>query len=82
MSYCHDIFLSAIEELLSVAGGVGKDGLGKHFDSISSSCQELQKLISDSTVFLTPYDIRTSQQVCVCVCVCVCMYGMCGAYDN
>ena len=37
--------------------------LKKHFDTIASEVQSLQKFVSDSTLFLTAYDIRNSQQV-------------------
>ena len=45
------------------AEDVAQCELKKHFDTIASEVQSLQKFVSDSTLFLTAYDIRNSQQV-------------------
>ena len=54
---------AAIVDLLDSAGGLPKDELTAHFDRISAELQTLQKFVSDSTLFLTSYDLRSSQQV-------------------
>ena len=55
--------LPAIEKLLSAAWDVPKEQLPAHFDSLSVQCQALQKFVSDSTVFITSYELRSSQEV-------------------
>ena len=55
--------IAAIEELLSGAEDVPQEQLPAHFDSLSTQCHALQKFLSDSTLFLTSYELRTSQQV-------------------
>lgn len=42
---------------------MAKEDLPSHFDKISSECQDLQKLISDATIYLTDYDKKNAQQV-------------------
>lgn len=54
---------AAIVDLLDSAGGLPKDELTAHFDRISAELQILKKFVSDSTLFLTSYDLRNSQQV-------------------
>lgn len=56
-------YCSAIEELLCAAEDVPQEQLPTHFDSISTQCHALQKFLSDSTLYLTSYELRTSQQV-------------------
>lgn len=53
---------NAITSLLSEADSVAKAELPVHFEKISSECQNIQKLVSDSTVFLTSWDLKTSQK--------------------
>lgn len=54
---------AAIVDLLKVASTLPKDQLMPHFDNISTEVQALQKFVSDSTSFLTAYDLQSSQQV-------------------
>ena len=55
--------IAAIEELLCGAEDVPQEQLPTHFDSLSTQCHALQKFLSDSTLYLTSYELRTSQQV-------------------
>lgn len=54
---------AAIVELLESAGTLPKDQLTAHFDHVSEELQSLKKFVSDSTVFLTSFDLKSSQQV-------------------
>ena len=54
---------AAIVELLESAGTLPKDKLTAHFDHVSEELQSLKKFVSDSTVFLTSFDLKSSQQV-------------------
>ena len=51
---------------MSDASNVKQDELQLFFDEVNTAIQQLQKLVTDSTLFLTSYDLRTSQQVCAC----------------
>lgn len=55
-----------IESQLSNASNVKQDELQLFFDEVNTAIQQLQKLVTDSTLFLTSYDLRTSQHVCAC----------------
>ncbi|XP_033624599.1 tubulin-specific chaperone C-like [Asterias rubens] len=52
---------ATVEERLSTAGSVEKSALSDLFDSLTLSVQKLQKFITESTFFLTSYEIRKSQ---------------------
>ena len=54
---------AAIVGLLESASDIPKDKLIAHFDHVSSELQTLQKFVSDSTLFLASYDLRSSQLV-------------------
>jgi len=54
-----------IESQLSNASNIKQEELQLYLDKVSTAIQQLQKLVTDSTMFLTPYDLRTSQQVCI-----------------
>lgn len=54
-----------IRSLLDDANTLPKGDLPSHFEKISSEAQLLQKYISDSTVFITAYDLKTAQQVLI-----------------
>lgn len=56
-----------ITGLLEEADGVAKGDLPSHFEKISAECRLLQKFVSDSTVFLTSYDLRNSQRVSIII---------------
>ena len=53
----------AIVDLIDSAGTLPKDEMAAHFDSISAELQALKKFVSDSTLFLTAFDLKNSQQV-------------------
>lgn len=53
----------AIEGLLEIAKSLPKDGLSEHFDLISKDCHSLQRLVSDATLYLTSFELRTAQEV-------------------
>jgi len=52
-----------VESQLSNASNVKQEELQLFLDKVNTAIQQLQKLVTDSTMFLTPYDLRTSQQV-------------------
>lgn len=54
---------AAIVGLFDSASDLSKDQLTAHFNQISGELQTLQKFVSDSTLFLTSFDLRNSQQV-------------------
>ena len=54
---------AAIVELLESAGTLPKGQLTVHFDHVSEELQNLKKFVSDSTVFLTSFDLKSSQRV-------------------
>lgn len=54
---------AAIMCLLSEAEELSKTELPLHFDKISSECQNLQKFVSDSVLFITGYDKKIAQKV-------------------
>ena len=58
---------AAIVELLESAGSLPKDQLTAHFDHVSEELQSLKKFVSDSSVFLTSFDLKSSQRVCTCM---------------
>ena len=64
---CYTTICTVILALLEEADNLSKDEIPPHFEKISSECQTLQKLVSDSIVFLSGYDKRTSQEVKLCV---------------
>ena len=53
----------AIEALLSSVSEQPQDGLSAHFDKMAAECQALLKFVSDSSLFLASYDLRSSQKV-------------------
>lgn len=66
-----DFFLSnfskeeqEIEEMLRKCSSVGADKLKmiEHFDEMSEKCLRLQKLLTDSTMFLPSYDVKRKQE--------------------
>lgn len=61
------IYLVVISSLLEEAEGLPKSEIQSHFAKISSECQSIQKLVSDSTLFLSKFDLRTAQDVRPCV---------------
>ena len=46
---------------LAAAGGVEPAALPDHFDALAASVQRLQKFITESTLFLTSYEVRRCQ---------------------
>ncbi len=40
-----------------------QDNVRDHFDKIAQKLQSLQKVLSDSSMFLPGFNLRTSQQV-------------------
>ena len=52
---------NSVETLLSIAGSVEKSALADLFDELTVSVHKLQKFITESTLFLTSYEIRKSQ---------------------
>ena len=54
-------------DLLLAVEDAAQCDLKKNFENIASEVHSLQKFVSDSTLFLTPYDIRNSQQVCLVI---------------
>ena len=54
---------AAIVDLLESASALRKEQLTAHFDRVSEELQSLKKFVSDSTVFLTSFDLKSSQQV-------------------
>ena len=54
---------AAIVELLESAGSLPKDQLTAHFNRVSAELQSLKKFVSDSSVFLPAFDLKSSQQV-------------------
>ncbi|XP_065908728.1 tubulin-specific chaperone C-like isoform X2 [Dysidea avara] len=50
-----------IESQLSNSSNVKQEELQLFFDEVNVAIQQLQKLVTDSTMFLTSYDLRTSQ---------------------
>lgn len=67
------LFCTAIEDLLEIAKSVPKDGLPEHFDLISKDCHSLQRLVSDATLYLTAFELRTAQEVHIPQCSCIVM---------
>ena len=59
-------FNNALSDMLSGATEVPRDQLQQHFHQIACDVQALQKYLTDSTLFLTAYEVRTSQQVTHC----------------
>ena len=51
-----------IETRLDASGSVSKSSLPTHFDSIHSVLQTMQKFVTDSTLFLTPYEVAKAQE--------------------
>ncbi|XP_015928252.1 tubulin-specific chaperone C [Parasteatoda tepidariorum] len=51
-----------IETMLMNATNVDKSNLISYFDKVVKSIQELQKFLSDSTLFLPTYDIKKGQE--------------------
>ena len=66
VSLCH---YAAIEGLLVTAKGIPPEHLPVHFDLISKECHTLQRLVSDATLYLTSFELKSAQEVC-CVCMC------------
>lgn len=56
---------TAIEDLLESAKSLPKDSLAGHFDLIAKDCHSLQRLVSDATLYLTAFELRTAQEVCI-----------------
>ena len=56
-----------IESQLSNSSNVKQEELQLFFDEVNVVIQQLQKLVTDSTMFLTSYDLRTSQHVRTCI---------------
>ena len=56
-----------IESQLSNSSNVKQEELQLFFDEVNVAIQQLQKLVTDSTMFLTSYDLRTSQHVRTCI---------------
>ena len=54
---------ASIGELLESASALPKDQLTAHFNDVSEELQCLKKFVSDSTVFLTSFDLKSSQRV-------------------
>ena len=54
---------AAIVDLLESASGLPKGELAARFDDISAELQALKKFVSDSTLFLTAFDLKISQEV-------------------
>lgn len=60
----YDYYVSAaIAGSLKLADSLDKEALPVHFEELFSRCSDIQKLISDSSLFLSAYDIRIAQQV-------------------
>lgn len=51
-----------IESQLSKSEQIPKNGLVEHFDSVSSQLSKLQKYVSESTMFLSSYEVTKAQQ--------------------
>ena len=49
--------------MLSSAAEIPRDQVQQRFHEIANEVQALQKYLTDSTLFLTAYDVRTSQEV-------------------
>ncbi len=54
-------------DLLENSSSVPRDKLSGYFDELALKCQDLQKHVSDSVLFLTAYSLGHYQQVRVCV---------------
>lgn len=57
------IFHTEIEDKLSDLGDVKEESLNSAFDELNTAIQKLQKLVSDSVLFLPSYNLQSSQQV-------------------
>ena len=57
------IFHTEIEDKLSDLGDVKEENLNSAFDELNTAIQKLQKLVSDSVLFLPSYNLQSSQQV-------------------
>ena len=55
----------AIEDLLEEAKSLPVNELPGHFDVISKKCQSLQRLVSDATLYLASFELKTAQEVCM-----------------
>ena len=53
----------AISCSLELAESLAKDELPAHFENVFSQCSDIQKLISDSSLFLSSYNVRIAQKV-------------------
>ncbi len=56
---CH----TGIEESLNNASNVAKADLPAYFDDVFTKCMEVQTLISNSSIFLSAYDLKAAQKV-------------------
>ena len=56
-------FCIEIEARLSGLGDVKEEHLNVAFDELNAEIQKLQKLVSDSVLFLPSYNLQSSQQV-------------------
>lgn len=54
--------ITEIEEQLKQSEKLTRSKLNAHFDQLMMSCQQLQKFVSDSTLFLPSYDVKRSQE--------------------
>ena len=52
-----------IEERISGLGDIKEEELNSAFDELNTEIQKLQKLVSDSVMFLPSYNLQSSQQV-------------------
>lgn len=63
-----DMFLSTfskehgeLEDLLKNIDIIGENKIADHFEKLSTKCQQLQKFLADSSMFLPSYNIKASQ---------------------
>lgn len=56
---------TVIVESLNKASSVDKTDLPTYFDDIFAKFADVQKLISNSSIFLSSYDIKAAQKVCL-----------------
>ncbi len=57
------VLTSAIMEALGAVSSTSASGMAPVFDQLSVRCQQLQKYLSDSILFLPSFDVRQSQEV-------------------
>ena len=56
-----------IEDRLSCLGDVKEKDLNLAFNELDAEIQKLQKLVTDSVLFLPSYNLQSSQQVHICM---------------